>query len=396
MQKIGGMIAGIFRRQNNDLAKHYGDDHSVLFFAKSLSYILLSCSFTLIIMTGIIFRVGSDLIDQETLPIFFVGNVVPIVAFIGAYYSIRIGKLWIARNIFISITVAAILISILFTGGFFKSTATPFMVVIPVIVFLFYGMRAGTWAAIIVPFVIGAQVFLMYFGGFKFPDFTSHASPMTNQIISHASLYLLLLAMIVSYEFQRRNLRLKLIEESKKLTELANLDPLTNLNNSRHFHRLLNACHRQASEQFSPLTLFFLDLEKFKTINDNFGHQIGDAVLLEVAERIDRATKDSGFCARMGGDEFALIYTIPLSSVAILELENKLRMLISAPITVENQVFNVNVSIGSSQLNKTSCGPVELLHYADEAMYANKRSREANNKNLQIDQPVEQEFLRTA
>ena len=202
--------------------------------------------------------------------------------------------------------------------------------------------------------------------------------------------------MIVSYEFQRRNLRLKLIEESRKLTDLANLDPLTNLNNSRHFHRLLNACHAQASEQHSPLTLFFLDLEKFKTINDNFGHQMGDAVLLEVAGRIDRATKDSGFCARMGGDEFALIYTIPLSSVAILELENKLRLLISAPIAVGNQVFNINVSIGSSQLNKTSCGPVELLHYADEAMYANKRSREASNRNLPVYQSVEQEFLRTA
>ena len=396
MQKVGRAVAGIFRRQNNDLAKHYGDDQSVMFFAKSLSYILLLCSFTLIVTSSIIFSVGSDLIDQGALPIFFVGNSVPIVAFIGAYYLVRIGKLWVARNIFISITVAAILISILFTGGFFKSTATPFMVVIPVIVFLFYGMRAGTWAAIIVPFVIAGQVFLMYFGGFKFPDFTSHASPMTNLVISQVSLYLLLLAMIVSYEFQRRNLRLKLIEEGEKLTELANLDPLTNLNNSRHFHRLLNACHAQASEQFSPLTLFFLDLEKFKTINDNFGHQIGDAVLLEVAGRIDRATKDSGFCARMGGDEFALIYTTPLSSIAILDLEDKLRMLISAPITVENQVFNVNVSIGYSQLNKSSCGPVELLHYADEAMYANKRSREASDRNLEVDQQIAQDFLRTA
>ncbi len=119
MQKIGGAIAGIFRRQNDDLAEHYGDDQSVLFFAKSLSYILLSCSFTLLIISAIIFGVGPDVIDQETLPIFFVGNIVPIVAFVGAYYLVRTGKLWIARNIFISIAVEeSVSASILMVNSF--------------------------------------------------------------------------------------------------------------------------------------------------------------------------------------------------------------------------------------------------------------------------------------
>ena len=117
-----------------------------------------------------------------------------------------------------------------------------------------------------------------------------------------------------------------------------------------------------------------IDLDKFKQVNDEFGHAIGDRLLLEIANRLKNAVRDVDTVARLGGDEFAVILLGISSGDIALKLANKLLGTLRLPIVVGTISLSIDASVGIAICPQDGVEPKNLLKHADEAMYKGKRS----------------------
>ena len=115
-----------------------------------------------------------------------------------------------------------------------------------------------------------------------------------------------------------------------------------------------------------------MDLDKFKAINDEHGHAVGDSVLKEVARRLRECVRDVDTAARMGGDEFTLLITDVKDSKAPSLVANKIIGLISAPILLEGVEYGLGVSVGISLYPEDGRDADQLIVVADAAMYHSK------------------------
>ena len=142
---------------------------------------------------------------------------------------------------------------------------------------------------------------------------------------------------------------------------LARTDELTTLPNRR---RLISEIQSYASRKGS---LLLLDLDGFKPVNDTYGHEIGDKVLQQVAQRFSRALPNNALLARLGGDEFGIL--VDGSQESVMEIALALRGTLSYPFLVNGHEVSIGVSIGIADND----GAADLLQRADNAMYSAKR-----------------------
>ncbi|HZQ35198.1 MAG TPA: EAL domain-containing protein, partial [Dehalococcoidia bacterium] len=157
------------------------------------------------------------------------------------------------------------------------------------------------------------------------------------------------------------------------LERLALHDTLTGLpNRTLLLDRLEQALH-VAQRQGDALALLFLDLDRFKEINDTFGHHAGDLVLQEIGRRLPQVLRESDTVARLGGDEFAVI--LPEASAATAHIAaEKLLVALARPCTVEGYRLDVGASIGIALYPDHAGDVANLMRCADIAMYRAKRS----------------------
>lgn len=160
---------------------------------------------------------------------------------------------------------------------------------------------------------------------------------------------------------------------SKHYSHLALKDSLTGLFNRRFIE---NALEHELAQNRNKLTLMMLDLDGFKSINDQYGHKAGDMVLKVTAERLQQLTDDDKIVARLGGDEFIFISTNFTNQNSVSKFCTNLIEVINQPITLHDK--NADVQIGASigivfhpsQKNSKS----DMLHMADHAMYEAKKT----------------------
>ena len=178
------------------------------------------------------------------------------------------------------------------------------------------------------------------------------------------------------HELQRIFVVARDITESKKLKEhlehQANYDSLTGLMNRRsfedHFERITE--HRRKSD--ARFFLVFMDVNKFKSINDTYGHSRGDELLMHIANRLNDNVRDNEAVARMGGDEFVML----LQGHNELEIKNALLRLthvLELPYTFDDQTIQLKVSMGVAQFGEDGETFAELLRVADQSMYRAKQ-----------------------
>lgn len=162
-----------------------------------------------------------------------------------------------------------------------------------------------------------------------------------------------------------------------KINQLAYYDNLTKLPNREYFYSKFEYFHELAQEQKLFGTLIFLDLDRFKILNDSLGHQAGDELLKMVAARIRGVGKKNCFCARLGGDEF-IIMTKKLGESIESTLETSLvksELILEAlnePYQLGDYEHYITPSIGISLFPSGSATPDQIIHQADIAMYASK------------------------
>ena len=148
-------------------------------------------------------------------------------------------------------------------------------------------------------------------------------------------------------------------------------DRLTSLANRHHFNERITQAVKQAQRGRKDQALLMLDLDGFKPINDTYGHDAGDAVLVEVARRMLGTIRETDFCARLGGDEFACIITNLGNHDFIGTVADKLIAAIRQPIAHGRNTLQVNVSIGISLIEAPKTTE-ETIKDADRALYLAK------------------------
>jgi diguanylate cyclase (GGDEF)-like protein len=155
----------------------------------------------------------------------------------------------------------------------------------------------------------------------------------------------------------------------EQVQRLAATDALTGIANRRTFEKTLGAEVSRASRSRSDVTLIMLDIDRFKSLNDEFGHQAGDEVLARVGEALQKACRESDTPARYGGEEFAVLMPGCSPAEATMAAE-RLRKRISEIEAVRDITFSAGIA--TFPIHALSAD--ELIARADDALYQSKRS----------------------
>lgn len=165
----------------------------------------------------------------------------------------------------------------------------------------------------------------------------------------------------------------KLNDQKDKLRYQAMHDSLTGLPNRALMLERLLATMREVDQSNAELALLFIDLNRFKEINDSLGHHYGDLLLVALSQRLQQLLRRSDMIARLGGDEFAVILG-HVSEAEACSIASKINSTIGQEIDIEGHVLAVNASIGIALYPVHTPDANALLRYADHAMYAAKRA----------------------
>jgi diguanylate cyclase (GGDEF)-like protein/PAS domain S-box-containing protein len=157
-----------------------------------------------------------------------------------------------------------------------------------------------------------------------------------------------------------------------KITLLARTDGLTGLANRATFTERLTQAFAAAQRGALAFAILYLDLDRFKPINDSFGHPVGDLLLQRVAQRLKSCTRESDLVARLGGDEFAIIQGEIREPANAGELAAKLQTALALPFLINNNEIKISVSIGISPYVAGTAGADAMLVQADLALYRSK------------------------
>lgn len=164
-------------------------------------------------------------------------------------------------------------------------------------------------------------------------------------------------------------------ELEDKLNQMAHSDSLTGVANRTLFFQKLDEAISLAKRRKEKVALLFIDLDDFKIVNDQYGHEFGDVVLCEVVQRIKMAVREADMLARIGGDEFVLILHDCDSHARAMQVAEKVLFHLERPIQVSGLTVIVGGSIGISFYPDDGKKTAELLKSADRAMYEVKQKQ---------------------
>ena len=160
----------------------------------------------------------------------------------------------------------------------------------------------------------------------------------------------------------------------RKLTEMAHFDKLTQLPNRAYFYIELEQEIRRAKRSKEKLSLMFIDLDGFKKVNDVYGHNVGDELLIRVARRLEKSVRDVDVVGRIGGDEFTILLTGIKESVNYEGFAQKIIEELNKDFVINHNVMNVGASIGVANYPEHGEDLETLINNADNAMYRAKKS----------------------
>ncbi|ANX05617.1 diguanylate cyclase [Immundisolibacter cernigliae] len=212
------------------------------------------------------------------------------------------------------------------------------------------------------------------------------AAQVRGYLLRSAAASLALLALMavlgrLSWQLQQSRQRAaqEHIEHAKRIEYIAHHDSLTDLPNRGFFSHMLNQVLALAKRYNRELAVLFLDLDRFKLINDTLGHDAGDALLQEVARRLTAAVRESDVVARLGGDEFIVLLPEQCDEASLVTVAQRVLDSVGKPYDLLGHEFRITVSIGISRYPHDAQDEQSLLKTADIAMY---RAKEKGRNNF--------------
>ncbi len=164
-------------------------------------------------------------------------------------------------------------------------------------------------------------------------------------------------------------------EAEDKIKVMATHDALTGLLNRFGFKQRLEQCLAEAQRRTGRFAVLYLDLDRFKPVNDTLGHPVGDRLLQAVAGRINGVVRKSDMIARLGGDEFAVIQRVSVVPRDTMRLADRLLTAIAEPYTIDGVRIEIGTSVGIALTPDDSVDADEVLRLADVALYHSKANR---------------------
>jgi diguanylate cyclase (GGDEF)-like protein/PAS domain S-box-containing protein len=189
----------------------------------------------------------------------------------------------------------------------------------------------------------------------------------------------------------RRRVEAQVLEKQQHLDHLAHHDQLTGLPNRLFLAAHLPGAIEEAKRSGSMLAVLFLDLDRFKHINDSRGHETGDQLLKAVAQRIRTTTRTDDIVVRMGGDEFIVVLKTVSTPEQINEAASRITEALAAPVLIEGRPLVTTASIGVSLFPRDGSTMGELLRQSDTAMY---QAKDRGRNNFQLFSPVMERKLK--
>lgn len=177
----------------------------------------------------------------------------------------------------------------------------------------------------------------------------------------------------------------------QQLKELAHHDHLTDLPNRLMFNKTMQQAIARCQRHQQNIGLLFCDFDNFKMINDNYGHNIGDAFLQNVARRLQGCIRESDTIARLGGDEFAIIIESIHSDADAVKVADKILAVLKAPLTLGGHEIQANISIGIATYPESGLTATMITKHADMAMYRAKN--QGGQRYCLFTSDMDQEYL---
>jgi len=189
-----------------------------------------------------------------------------------------------------------------------------------------------------------------------------------------ASILVVAIAALLGWlRWQLQKSRRRVVEEraahARNVEYLAYHDNLTGLPNRALFSRLLYQQMQQARRYEKRLALMFLDLDRFKAINDSLGHEAGDELLQKMGRRLKESLRESDIVARLGGDEFTMLLSEITEEAQVTTVAGKILAAVARPFTLAEQEFRITISIGIAMFPADGEDEQTLMKSADTAMY---------------------------
>lgn len=157
------------------------------------------------------------------------------------------------------------------------------------------------------------------------------------------------------------------------LQSLANTDGLTGLLNKRYFDRVLTVLEQHSQ----PFALFYMDLDRFKPVNDTYGHDVGDKLLKGVSQRLQGCIRSRDYAFRLGGDEFALLLLGPMTQETCARKMDMICEMVAVPYEIDGNSVSVGASCGYALYPAESVDVQQVRYIADQRMYENKQKNHA-------------------
>lgn len=261
--------------------------------------------------------------------------------------------------------IVLVMLCVMLLDGMFQQTALIWFASFPAIAFFFKGKSQGLlW--------LGALLGLLLLIMLAQSASLLH-SPFGNGALALLVLSTITIGMFVYvYESIRTRNEASLQLAREQLHRLAHNDPLTGLPNRTAFYELLPQALNQADKVGNRLAVLFIDLDNFKPINDTYGHETGDLLLAETAQRLRETLRGNDFLARIGGDEFTAILPGITDKKETGVVADKLIHALENPFTILGHECRIGVSIGIGLYPDCASTVDGLVQLADHAMYAAK------------------------
>jgi len=183
---------------------------------------------------------------------------------------------------------------------------------------------------------------------------------------------------------ERKKAQSQLLANQQRLDKLANHDHLTGMPNRLFLQAHLPEAIARCQETGQMLAVLFLDLDRFKHINDSRGHEVGDKLLQEIAKRVRAAVRPADIVVRMGGDEFVVVLHKVNTPDEVAVAATRINEVLSAPVMIDGRALVATVSIGVSLYPRDGTSMGELLKHSDTAMY---QAKDLGRNNFQVFSP---------
>jgi diguanylate cyclase (GGDEF)-like protein len=294
----------------------------------------------------------------------------------GTFLTLLVFKVFksrkIAANLFGVILWSVFFQTASFTGGI-ETPSLSLFILLPVLLGVTSGTRAGLYWTVAVC-ATWLTLLLLNRSGYEFTQIIVPRNYNTALTICLSLSCLLVVIVVVQYEFMNHMLRDGLARERENFEFMARHDQLTGLPNRRSFIQHWDMALARASRSETRVAILFLDLDKFKVVNDGMGHNAGDLLLQEMSLRLQNLLRATDFVARWGGDEFAMIVENVGGAQDLEQVAAKLVATIKQPMSIGGESVTVGVSIGCAVYPDQSEDGSVLERLADQAMYEAKHS----------------------